>query len=479
MNKNLHNMDDIFKDAYKEFGEDPSPDVWEKINAGLDKKDAVSYKIISRNWKRIAIILILIVSGFIIYEAGIVKTSSPHSKQNTPTATEQKGLNNDIVTQDETTKSNQSLQEKTGAEKSKPLIKKNNDNIEISREMMTSGNKNITSGFRQKKEKNIYTLSNKKPKTVEESNQDETAVAAPSSVESKNNLLTSQKDVFREKIVIPLFEKVHAKEMLAGLSSMHQVHLGILNNSIDVNKKQMWNNKFKSYWTITGFTSYDWANYRLENDFQTVERIKQQETHEPSLSTGILLTRQLTNKLGILSGLIYSKTSIGIDPQKIYASNDPAGNISYKYVSSSGYGYVKPNFGAPPAVGDSLNAAEAKHTVAQVSMPLEVKYTIRKNKFSFIPGIGIAANFLTGEKITTEVEDASHKEMVSINKLNGTRSLNLSFVADAEMQYRLADRVSINFRPAFRYALSPITKGNVVETYPYNFGAGLGVTYRF
>src|SRR5947209_2144297 len=80
MTRDLHDMDENFRSAYQEFADDPSPHVLEKINAGLDKKDAASYKKRSRNWKRVAILSILLLAGFILYEAGILKTGFSHAR---------------------------------------------------------------------------------------------------------------------------------------------------------------------------------------------------------------------------------------------------------------------------------------------------------------------------------------------------------------------------------------------------------------
>ena len=481
MGKSLQNMDDIFKEAYEKFGEDPSPDVWEKINAGLDKKDAVSYRIISRNWKRVAIILILIVSGFILYESGIVKTSSRHQEQNAPVAADQQKINSDKNNNeakgDVATEKDQLLEEHT-TDRSKVSLKKNNPAAKISDGTIAEGNKTFQSILQQKKIKNKNISPGIKSQVVKRNNPNENAMVASSHTEVKQKLPASDENIIKEKIILALHKEVHAEELPGQLSSVHNDYFHIPGNAIG-DKKQMRSNKFKPYWSATAFTSYDHANYRLENDFQTVQSIKHEENHQPSFSTGMLLTRQLSAKLGIQTGLVYSKTSIGINPKKIYASNDPGGTISYKYVSSSGYGYVKPNFGAAPAIGDSLEATEAKHSIHQVSIPFEIKYTVRKNKLAISPGIGIAGNFLTGENIKTEVEDGSHKEPVSIDRLSGTRSFNWSLLADADIQYKLADKMSLDFRPSFRYALSPITRYNVVETYPYSFGAGLGVTYKF
>ncbi len=65
--------------------------VKESLFAHLDKKDAESYKKRFIGWKRIALLLLLILAGLILYESGIVKTGTAHStKEIVPLAKETK-----------------------------------------------------------------------------------------------------------------------------------------------------------------------------------------------------------------------------------------------------------------------------------------------------------------------------------------------------------------------------------------------------
>ena len=72
MDKDLHDIDDIFNKAHQRYTEEPSGAAWEKISAVLEKDDAEKYKKRFIGWKRIAIVLILLLSGLMIYEAGII-----------------------------------------------------------------------------------------------------------------------------------------------------------------------------------------------------------------------------------------------------------------------------------------------------------------------------------------------------------------------------------------------------------------------
>lgn len=486
MNKDLHDMDDIFNSAYRQFEDDPSPDVWDKINAGLDKKDAASYKRRFIGWKRVAIVAMLFLSGFILYESGILKTGSRNTQKNIPVADENKKTETSAAENNEEINQHNSKSAKSNDEKTNERNNKISDRNEDNNGMIVNQDKNILTEVMDKKEEQKANILHRKIKAIAENDQMEIAVTPSAPAKYQKDVLKTKEIFLKQKTVIPLIEKNtngENKIMESLVTGTRQIHLLLMTDSISKsniakNKKQKWTGKFKPYWTVTGFASREWANYKLENDLQSINKIKQQEVHEPSYSAGALVTRQFSPRWALQTGLIYSKTSIGINPQEIFAFNDQTGSIAYKYIASSGYGYVTPGFGSPPSVGDSLAAKDTKHTLQHISVPFVIKYRIGKNKFSFLPGAGVAANFQTSAKIITEVGDGSHKEIVSINKLSGTRSFYLSFTADAELRYKISNRASVSFRPSFRYAISPITKDNIVETYPYSFGAGLGLTYR-
>ncbi len=251
----------------------------------------------------------------------------------------------------------------------------------------------------------------------------------------------------------------------------------LLTNNREKNKQLK---RFQPFWMITAYASYDRIGYRLDSDQPTtINSIKHREAHEPSYTTGLLLTRQLTPRLGLLTGFGYSNSAIGMRPQKTYAFRDPTGDVSYKYITSSGYTFFKPGFGTQPTVGDSLTTSEGKHTIESIGVPLLIKYTVINKKITIAPGAGIEANFITKANLEVEIEDAFNREIVTARKLNGARKTYLSFIADAEIRYNLNKKTAITLRPVYRNAISPITKNNVVETFPHSFGIGAGITIKF
>jgi hypothetical protein len=496
MNKDLHNIDDIFNSAQQRFEEEPSADVWDKINVGLDKKDAESYRIRFVGWKRVAIVLTILLSGFVLYESGIIRGSgrgnknSGSDKNSVPVYKPVQNNTAVNIPKNQPEKNTDINGSPALPDDKTSITDTNQSDIPVTEKENVSGSENkiikITKKDRNIIADQIVTISSAVKKNSE--------LKRP--VSDINNGITgkspaNESPAFKKIRIIPADKLAGAENLIqkAGLekSLLLLIPDSLLNKTIIEKKGKKGMGIFQPYWTISGFASSDLAQYRLENDEEDNNRpaqnekdvISGREKHESSFSASIMVTRQFQKHLGIKTGLIYSNIAIVIDPQKIYAAQAPDGNIFYKYITSSGYAYVKPGFGLPPAIGDSLNSASAQHKLQSLSIPVLLTYRTGNTKFSIAPSAGITANFITSAKVETEVADALNRETVTINGLNGTKHFYIGFMADVNLQYNLDKHWAINVLPAFKYALSPITKSNVVKTYPYSLGVGAGVSYKF
>ena len=72
-----------------------------------------------------------------------------------------------------------------------------------------------------------------------------------------------------------------------------------------------------------------------------------------------------------------------------------------------------------------------------------------------------------------------NRETEYITKLEGIKKMSYSLILTPEVQYQLSKKISISVMPYFKYSLGAINKGNVVKSYPYTFGLGAGVVYKF
>ena len=295
------------------------------------------------------------------------------------------------------------------------------------------------------------------------------------------NLKGNEYSLSTTRITVPVENNIADKTIIKERDDVQASYLNILPQPVLASSKSSANSQpFEPNWTISAYVSSDRPGYRLDNDGPALSKIKQHEEHQPSFSAGVLVARQLKSRLSVQTGLIYSNTTIVISPQQIYASPNQSGKVLYKYVVSSGYAYVKPGFVSAASPGDSLTADDGQHSLQYLSVPLMLKYNLIKNKkWILSPGFGITGNFLTSAKVETDLEGSSNREHVSIRKLDGIRQFNWSLMGDVSLEYLVSKKVSLNLRPFFTYAMSPITSNNDVETFPYNIGIGAGASYRF
>lgn len=522
MDKNLQNIDELLNKAYQSYEDEPSAAAWEKLSAALDKEDAEKYKRRFIGWKRIAVVLLFLLSGFLIYETGVVikrKSEKELAKKGNDTdsafVTDNPAANNKKTTVETNTKEQEKnsippvSESQVQQEPSGVLIETNEKEIPAPK-----SNQQITTVFEQSKtDINISKIKKANKQSVKEKTkitikpgviaEDETGGLAENNIskskksnpkvkENQTPIITGlETDSIRRLVISPMtsIAKIEIPKPAITDLKIKEPVLPVLNTTVSIaqSKKKKSSPSFKPFWSVTAFASNDWGQYKLDNDVHDntgnqqdeKEEINHREKHEGSFSAGVFATRQFTKHFGLKTGLIYSNTAIGISPQEIYATQKTDGSIAYKYITSSGYGFVKPGFGLPPAVGDSIQSTEAQHNLQMISVPLMVSYRFEKNKFSISPAVGLSANFITSANVKTEVTDALNKEAVTINGLDGMRGFYTGLMADVSLQYNYNNKWSFSLLPGFKYALTPITKGNVVKTFPYSFNIGAGITYKF
>jgi hypothetical protein len=86
---------------------------------------------------------------------------------------------------------------------------------------------------------------------------------------------------------------------------------------------------------------------------------------------------------------------------------------------------------------------------------------------------------MTKALLKTEMSDNSNHEREFSERLRGTSKFYWSVMAAGTVSYETGKHCKVHVTPMFRYAVSPITNNNIVETFPYSFGLAAGVTIKF
>ncbi len=470
MDKHLYkDIGEQFSNEINKLDQQPRSHIWEDIDKQLDKTDAANYKEKFTRLRKRTLLLLLLLVGMATFS--VIYFNSFKNKNNPQYAADNAGssikkLNeqsvtakkeNTVIVKDDTLSTNNLNQQPENNIVADNLISNDDEDIYTSRKIAVKEN-------RKTKIKISGAVAIENERAVDEMAIPD--VAAPNEKVQEN-----------KSVIINKAEETENRPAAISSSIKKDSSSAVSKNN---NKKQANKN---SKFTLTAFAAPDYAKYRLVNDkqnnYDNKAGIATREHSDLSASVGILLGYKIGNKITIQSGIIYSSTNISINPTKIYAEKNNAGTVKFRYNTSSGYGYLLPSFSGSPAVGDSLIADGANHTIRYISIPIILKYKMGNNKLTFNPGIGITFNFLTKATLTTDLVDQLNRETEYISKLEGIKKFSTGLIITPEVQYQLSKKISLSIMPYFKYAASSINKGNVVKTYPYTFGLGAGAVYKF
>lgn len=135
-----------------------------------------------------------------------------------------------------------------------------------------------------------------------------------------------------------------------------------------------------------------------------------------------------------------------------------------------------PHHASNTAAGDTLNiSARTQEIIESIHVPLSVRYSINKKRFSFYAETGATVNFLIRNKVNVYVEN----QFAESNNIDGLRSFNFSFIFGTGVQYKFYKGLSLFAEPGMRYSITPFNQDNPVNSYPYFFGINTGISFHF
>jgi hypothetical protein len=464
LGKHLHkDIGEQFSKGINSLSQQPREHIWENIDRQLDKTALKNYKDkLSRLRKRTLLFLLLLI-GTATFSVMYFKTSRNESNHNSLGRKKTKesiinNYNSSIITS-----------------KRDRLLK--NNSIQQQTTNIIIGRINVM----QHTEQGLFIVKNRKPSTKRTNGTKADEETAENDKIEINKNITSEKPPETTLLTVNAKQEEAENKIPPSSQILKNDSLALSQNnapSTSYKNKQRNNN-----YTLTAFVSPDYSEYRLENDkrnsYDNKAGIAKRERSDLSASLGVLLGYKIDNNITIQSGIIYSSSNININPTKIYAEKDNAGIVKYRYNTSSGFGFIMPSFSVSPAVGDSLFANGANHTLHYTSMPIIAKFKLGNKKITFYPGVGVTFNFLTKATLTTDVEDRFNRETEYITKLESIKKTGYSLLLTSEIQYQLSKKTGLSAIPYLKYSLGAINKGNVVKTYPYTFGLGFGAVYKF
>jgi len=537
MNKDLHNIDDLFRKALEENQELPSASVWDNIDKTLDKKKVVSISKKYNKLKWVAAVLLLFSLGMAMYTLHIRKqnrelvkqnregknilkqkpqnesSSGDSSMSNTANANVQvyvNGHNNNLQKQIQhadteiannkiTTTENKALTNKKDAGEKEVVTNKNNNiissslsegesNALLNRKKLTGKNTarvqmNIEAGTTDSLYPNDKT-DKQSAVSYNKNNIDRTHAVDNSSHDiitdrQRNIETTSLSPELKNDLLLPIQNPAYQNNNKKSSGEMVFKKKPFSSNSKSIKIKS----DSGSPVSATVFFSPDIVSTQVRDDhprFREEERnaIERDERIKFSSTFGVLVNYNIGKSWKLESGLTYSSRKTDIQPKTIYARPDNDGNINYRFNCSAGYSYVTVKSPTPPASGDSIKALASTNNLQYIGLPLYAKYMFTAGRFSILPGVGISFNFLTKGQIETTIAPTTGSKIQSTDKIQGLKSMYLNGAAGVELQYDLNKTFSLSFEPVFRFAISSINKDASVKTNLNSIGLSTGILFK-
>ena len=503
MDKNLHDIEWLFHSALNDNEETPSEDTWEKIDKQLDKDNIVTIKRKYTKVKRIAVFLLLVLLGFVVYDVyktNMLQNINDFAKNKYNDSDEQKQLDRkaDKISNEKTESTSAAVAGKENAAIYKEDHIVLNDPLAADKKSMNKKQPALTSNYSLKNrnidgvpnsvknQSNLSETQNKKhhtrlPYRVSNTNAvlaEDKQILVQDTYELENNQVQSLRrlgKVSMERLKKETANFINAKKILLPITAARIKVAGADRIAVSKNKKAN-----SSRFFVTAFFSPDIAWYRLKdnnesNQQDNASEIEKEEKHDFSSTFGALVDYKINKHWGLQSGLTLSNINITVQPKTIYAQPDNTGSIKFRINSSSGYGYVLPSYIMNPSIGDSLYAFTSSHSLQYVGIPLAVTYNIVKGKFDFNVMAGLSFNILTSAKLETSVENGVDNSYETIHQLQGLQKTYFSGIAGIGSSYKLTKKTAVIFAPVIRFALNSINKNAVVKSYPMSFGIAVGL----
>ncbi|MFK5982396.1 MAG: outer membrane beta-barrel protein [Flavobacteriaceae bacterium] len=491
------NIDDLFKEQFKNFEATPSPDVWNNIEAKLKEDD--DRKVIPL-WIKLAgiaaLLALLFTVGNSIFNSPINNSTSPIVTEDASEIEKNKIEKNSLIekepdlttTNKEENKMNSEVVENTSEEKTnhKSSIQKKSQVSETSvayeNEVQKTSDKNDTNNLIKEPTKS--------------STSEETVIATKNvskdvSESEKSSLINKETEI--NPIVIGIEKEAIATENTSENENTETAIKEENKKSIfdEINKASeeevavvTLDNKPDYRWEIAPNIGPVFYNSLSEGSSIDPSFSDNPQSSDVNIAYGVQIAYNLNNRFSIRSGISnvnlgYSTSGLDLGTGPVAASTsyidyNKRGDVTIpvdkgtlvNQNSDGGFGEITPKSTSGEVV---LN-----QKISYYEVPLELKYALLNKKF----GINIIGGFSTlllgDNEITVDAGDFNEVlgEASNLSSLSFTTNLGLG------LNYSFSKKLMFNIEPIFKYQLNPYTDSSV-EFKPYYIGIYSGLSFKF
>lgn len=206
-----------------------------------------------------------------------------------------------------------------------------------------------------------------------------------------------------------------------------------------------------------------------------------------NLSYGLNVAYEVGKKVKIRSGI--HKVNYGYDTNDVSfsstlrsSSNEMIANINYSQnsenivVQSTKKAYNSPSDVGSKEVLNEMPLLNGKmvQQLGYIEVPLEVNYAMVDKKFGVDLIGGVSSLFLVDNAVLLESQDL----VTEVGEANNANSVNFSANVGMGLNYEFSPKVQLNIEPVFKYQLNTFSKTAGVFQ-PFSIGVYSGVSFKF
>lgn len=493
MEKN--NLDNLFRDNLKDFKEAPDDNVWNEIEASLDKKR--KKRILPIWWKLGGVAALVAVLFYVVnpfntdrgtekiivtdtQNATTVDDNNDSDEDVIPSVTDENTIETTKITSASDEKSDPSLinTEKslsTKSNKNSPLVTDKSNNRE--QEILVAENEISTS----KKEKgNESALPINQQEMVIDSKNMTVADKShkKSSLESSQinrlNLADSDKKNTVTEVVVEKDEK--KKSIYDAIAEQNK------------EEEEFVIEKPESRWAMGPSVAPVYFDAQGQGSPIHSNFASNTKSGNVNLSYGLQVSYGVSKKLSIRTGV--HKVDFGYDTNDIVFSsslqastNDLIDNINYSQTSRNLV--VESKSSTETALSDNSTFSEFNATspslegrmvqqMGYLEVPFELNYALVDKKLGINVIGGVSSLFLIDNSVSLESEGLV-TEMGQANNLN---DVNFSTNIGLGFNYEFSQKVQLNLEPVFKYQLNTFSE-TAGQFRPYTIGIYSGISFKF
>lgn len=198
-----------------------------------------------------------------------------------------------------------------------------------------------------------------------------------------------------------------------------------------------------------------------------------------SISYGVRVDYKLNNKWSLQTGFFKRNLDFSTNNLSVVSNVSGSNFKNVNYNSDVSFILINNEFSSNSAFLSGANITEQKvnlkQTFGYVEIPIEVKYTlINKQKFNTKLVSGFSTLFLNNNNILLETLNASK----TIGRATNLNSINFSGNLGVDFNYSLNSKLNFNITPMFKVHMNTFSnKANGFQ--PYTIGIYSGLSYKF